>query len=198
MTVERKYLVLFPWELEKYNLKFLVYKDREIVTFCATDFFVKKVVRHDDMFIGLAVLQSAWNMKDLKKQIRRRAPHSDMDDEDFLRVHKSFKAELTRIENQSYYVGEAPEDYMDPEMREEVELLRAKLEKGKRFLKRHPKSTNTIRKHFWAKGLDDLEHYINRLERIYNVPEEEDLWSNHKTSIEDYDIYEMKYGFYKP
>ena len=198
MTSERKYFILFPWELEKFNLKFLNYQDGEKVTFCATDFFVKKVVRQDDMFIALIVLQSAWNMKELKAQIRRRAPHSDMDDDDFLRVHKSFKAELNRIENQSYYVGEAPEDYMDPEMREEVELLKAKLKKGKIFLKRHPNSTSTIRKHFWERGLDDLESYIDRLETIYNTPEEEDLWSNHKTSIEDYDIYKLEYGFYKP
>lgn len=188
MTVERKYLVLFPWELERFNLKFLPYKDGEIVTFCDTDFFVKKVVRHDDMFVGLAVLQSAWSMKELKNKIRRRAPHLDMDDDDFFRVHKSFKKELTRVENQSYYVGEAPENYLSPELIEELEILIAKLEKGRRFQKRHPRAKKTLKNHFG--DLDELEAYINRKQRIYNTPEEEDLWSSHKTTIEDYDLYD--------
>ena len=94
MTVETKYLVFFPWELAKYNLKFLNYKDGEIVTFCATDFFVKKVVRHDDMFIGLAILQSAWTKDELKEQIRRRAPNLDMSD-DLYYPHKIWEVLLT-------------------------------------------------------------------------------------------------------
>ena len=134
MTVEKKYLVLFPWELAKYNLKFLNYKDGEIVTFCATDFFVKKVVRHDDMFIVLAILQSAWTKDELKEQIRRRAPNLDMGDEDFFRVHKSYKKELTRIENKSYYVGESPSDYMDADMRIDVEKMKAKIQWEEKWL----------------------------------------------------------------
>lgn len=188
MTVERKYLVLFPWELERFNLKFLPHEDGEIVTFCDTDFFVKKVVRHDDMFVGLAVLQSAWTMKELKNKIRRRAPHLYMDDDDFLRVHKSFKKELNRIKNQSYYVGESPENYLSPELIEELDILTAKLEKGRRFQKRHPRAKKALKNHFG--DLDELEAYINRKQRIYNTPEEEDLWSSHKTTIEDYDLYD--------
>lgn len=187
-TQKYGYLVLSGWELERWNLKFLVYHDGQVVTFCATDFFVKKIVKYDNMFIVLAVLQSAWNMNELKGQIRRRAPHLDMDDDDFLRVNKSYKAELTRIENQSYYVGEAPENYLTPEIIEELEILTAKLEKGRRFQKHHPKAKKTLKNHFG--DLDELEAYISRKKRIYNTPEEEDLWSSHKTTIEDYDLYD--------
>lgn len=193
-TTKYGYLVLSGWELERWNLKFLVYEDRQVVTFCATDFFVKKVVNYDNMFVILAVLKSAWNMSELKEQIRRRAPHLDMDDDDFFRAHKSYKAELNRIENQSYYVGEAPEDHMTPEEREELELLKAQLEKGRRFKKHHPKATKSLKKHFG--NLDELEALIERTERIYNTPEEEDLWSNHKTTLDDFDAYEYDYDLY--
>ena len=188
MTVERKYLVFFPWELAKYNLKFLNHKDGEIVTFCATDFFVKKVVRHDDMFIGLAVLQSAWSMKELKEKIRRRAPNLEMSDDDFFRVHKSFKAELNRIENQSYYVGEAPSDYMESEMREDVEKMKAKIQWEKMWLKRWPNAGRKTRKKH-EKKLDDLQTVVSRLEMIYNRPDETDMWTDSKTTYEDFELY---------
>lgn len=188
MTVETKYLVFFPWELAKYNLKFLNYKDGEIVTFCDTDFFVKKVVRHDDMFIGLAILQSAWTKDELKEQIRRRAPNLDMSDEDFSRVHKSYKKELTRIENKSYYVGESPSDYMDADMRMEVEKMKAKIQIEKMWLKRWPNAGRKTReKH--EKKLDDLQTRVSRLEMIYNRPDETDIWTDCKTTYEDFELY---------
>lgn len=193
-TQKYGYLVLSGWELERWNLKFLVHHDRKVVTFCATDFFVKKIVKYDNMFIVLAVLQSAWNMKELKREIRRRAPHLDMNDDDFFRVHKSYKAELTRIENQSYYVGETPENYIPSEILEELELLTVKLVKGRRFQKHHPKAKNSLKKQFG--DLDELEAYIQRVKRSYNTPEEEDLWSNHKTTIDDYDLYDIDYDLY--
>lgn len=188
MTVERKYLVLFPWELEKYNLKFLNYQDGEIVTFCDANFFVKKVVRHDDMFIGLAVLESDGDMKSLKDKIRSRAPNLEMSDEDFFRVHKSYKAELTRIENQSYYVGEAPSDFLSPEMRMDVEKMKAKIQIEKMWLKRWPNAGRKTReKH--EKRLDDLQSEVNWLEMIYNRPEETDMWTDCETTYEDFELY---------
>lgn len=188
MTVEKKYLVLFPWELEKYNLKFLYGEDGEIVTFCATDFFVKKVVRQDDMFVGLAILQSAWNKKELKEQIRRRAPNLDMSDEDFFRVHKSYKKELNRIENESYYVGEAPNDYMEPSMRMEVEKMKAKIQMEEMWLKRWPNAgRKTRRKH--EKKLGDLRAEVSWLEMIYNRPDETDMWSDSETTYDDFELY---------
>ena len=51
-----------------------------------------------------------------------------------------------------------------------------------------------VKSHFG--DLDELEAYIERKERIYNTPEEEDLWSNHKTTVEDYDLYELDYDLY--
>ena len=188
------YVVLYGSELQRWNLKFLVHHNEKVVTFCATDFYVKKVVNYDNMFIVLGVIASAWTMEELERQIRWRAPHLGMDDDDFFKVNKSYKSELDRIKRQSYYVGEAPENYLTDEIVKELELLKAKLRKGRRFQKRYPKAKNGLKKHFG--DLDELEAYIERKERIYNTPEEEDLWSNHKTTVEDYDLYDINYDLY--
>ena len=183
------YLVLSGWELQRWNLKFLVYKNEQVVTFCATDFYVKKIVKYDNMFIVLAVLQSAWNMKELKKQIRRRAPHLDMDDDDFFRVHKSYRKELTKIENESYYVGEAPNDFMDPEMREDVEKMKAKIQMEEIWLSNWEriKGNKTYLKH--EKNRDALLTQVNRLEMIYNRPDETDMWTDCETTYDDFELY---------
>lgn len=182
------YLVLSGWELERWNLKFLVHHNEKVVTFCATDFYVKKIVNYDNMFIILAVLKSAWNMNELKREIRRRAPHDLMDDDDFFRVHKSYKAELNRIENESYYVGESPSDYMDLDMRMEVEKMKAKIQIEKMWLKRWPNAgRKTRQKH--EKKLDDLQTTVSRLEMIYNHPDETDMWSDSKTTYDDFELY---------
>lgn len=182
----RGWIVLSVPELQRWNLRFLMYQDRKIVNFCNTDFYCKKLVFYDITFIVLAIVQSSCDSIDeIKNLIRSRAPNIEMTDADFFRVHKSYRAELNRIKKQSYYVGQPPEDFMPPEKREELELLKAKLAKGKRFQKHHPKAKKTLKKHFGDLG--ELEALIIRMERIYNQPEEKDFWTDHKTTIDDYD-----------
>lgn len=196
MKIETKtgrygYLVLSGSELQRWNLKFLAYSDRKIVTFCETDFYCKKIVNYDNMFIVLAILQSAWTLKELKREIRSRAPNENMTDADFWRVHKSYRNELKRIKKASYHVGEAPDDFMDPEMRIEVSIMEAKLQWEQRWLKNWPNAgEKTRQKHI--KKAEELQKEISLLERIYNRPDETDMWTDCKTTIEDFDLYNFE------
>ena len=153
------YVVLYGSELQRWNLKFLVHHNEKVVTFCATDFYVKKVVNYDNMFIVLGVIASAWTMEELERQIRWRAPHLGMDDDDFFKVNKSYKSELDRIKRQSYYVGEAPENYLTDEIVKEMQ--------EKEWIKlRHIEDNATT--------LLDLKKYFNsvKIEVDKEIPED--------------------------
>lgn len=192
------YLVFSGRELQRWNLKFLVYHDGEKVSFCETDFYVKKVLKHDQMFIYCIILDSSWSKKDLKRQIRKRAPHADMNDEAFFWANKSYKRELDMIRRKSYHVGQPPEDFLDPDMKQEVAKLEAKVDWEKKWLKRwrfrvnfktlqFRASNKTIQKH--EKRLEDLQNQIRRIDRLCNRPDESDPWSDCETTYEDFELY---------
>lgn len=60
-----------------------------------------KVIRLEDMFVGLDVVQYAWTMRELEDKIWRRANHLNMGYDELFRVHKRFIKGLNRVENKT-------------------------------------------------------------------------------------------------
>lgn len=192
------YIILSGRELQRLNLKFLVHYDMQRVNFCDSDFYVRKIVKYDQIFIYLFIIDSAWSKNDLERQFHCRAPNDRMNDEGFFWAHKSYKKELDNIRRKSYHVGAAPEDFLDPDMEKEVEKLKAKIAFEEKWLKnwrfkvnlktlQFRASNKTIEKH--EKKLHALQLQVNRINRIYNKPDESDPWSDCETTYEDFELY---------
>lgn len=60
-----------------------------------------KVIRHEDMFVGLDVVQYAWSMGELEDKIWCRANHLNMGYDGLLRIYKRFIKGLNRVENKT-------------------------------------------------------------------------------------------------
>lgn len=182
------YLVFSGRELQRWNLKFLVYHDEEQVSFCETDFYVKKILKHDQMFIYCFILDSSWSKKDLKRQIRKRAPHADMNDEAFFWAHKSYKKELESIQKKSWKVKPAPDSFLPPDQKKRVKIIERTIAREKKWLKNHPKATRQNRqKH--EKLLRDLQNNRARVLRFYDRQDEPDPWSDCETTYDDFELY---------
>lgn len=197
-TYAKGHLILSGRELQRWNLKFLVHYDRQRVDFAHTSFYVRKIVKYDQIFIYLIILDSCLNMHDLKEEIRERAPHKGMTDKAFFWAHKSYKKELDAIRKKSYHVGESPEDFLDPDMRKRVETLEAKINRERKWLKKWKYRVDIKTLEFiirdkvvaiHEKRLHDFQMEVDRINRIYNKPDESDPWSDCETTYDDFELY---------
>lgn len=183
------YFVLSVSDLKKWNLRFLKYQDGKIIHLCGAEFFVKKVVNYDDMFIYLVPMEFILTEEQVKNNIRLRAPNVYMDDKDFFEAHKYYKKELEGIREKSYKVREEPEDFLSDDMKKEVAKWERKIKWELKWLQNWEGKAGekTLQNH--KMKIKGYKAEISRIMLSHNVPDESDLWSDSETKYEDFELY---------